>query len=67
MFHVCALTTEGALTKDGEAVCWGRPAEKYAHGQDDPPPGRFTVISAGHWTTCALTADGGRRGSVLGR
>ena len=43
-----------ALRSDGEAICWGDPAD----GRCDAPPGPFTAVSAGATFTIALRPDG---------
>ena len=46
--HICALSTEGAIS------CWG----ENVYGQASPPSGEYTAISSGEGGSCALREDG---------
>jgi alpha-tubulin suppressor-like RCC1 family protein len=50
MEHGCALEN------DGSVVCWGTPVAAQDYGQETPPPGAFTELSAGALGTCGLSA-----------
>ena len=44
-----------ALTKAGDARCWG---SFYNHGPLDPPPGRYVTISSSQHQVCAVPEEG---------
>ena len=61
--HTCAIRASGEL------ACWGSNTnhDRYDSdldiygvyvGQDEPPPGSFTAVSAGDWHNCAIRASG---------
>ena len=61
--HTCAIRASG------EIACWGSNVNQARYdsdrdiygvyaGQNEPPPGSFTAVSAGDWHNCAIRTSG---------
>lgn len=48
-YHGCAVKNDASI------VCWGKPQVQDDFGQENPPSGQFDEVSAGAFTSCALS------------